>query len=121
MRYIYRTTNQENGRVYIGQRHAPKGVTPEKDKYLGSGTLLLAAIAKYGRLSFLKEILHICKNQEEADRIEIYEIAKHREELGRGMVYNMSSGGQFMRPDDHRETTSAGLKRFYSNPEKQKK
>jgi group I intron endonuclease len=45
--YIYKTTNNINGKVYIGQRVTSNNI--ENDDYLGSGKLLLKAIAKYGK------------------------------------------------------------------------
>lgn len=56
MNYIYMTTNLINGKKYIGKH---KGEL--NDSYLGSGTLLLRAIKKYGKENFKKEILYISK------------------------------------------------------------
>lgn len=44
--YIYKTTNLINGKIYIGKRSHEN---PEKDKYMGSGTVLRKAFNKYGR------------------------------------------------------------------------
>lgn len=41
--YIYKTTNLINGKIYIGKRSHEN---PEKDKYMGSGTLLRKAFNK---------------------------------------------------------------------------
>lgn len=43
--YIYKTTNLLNGKIYVGQHKAEKF---EPDKYLGSGTIFLEALQKYG-------------------------------------------------------------------------
>lgn len=48
---IYKTTNQINGKWYIGRN------STNDPKYLGSGVLLDKAIKKYGRDNFKKEIL----------------------------------------------------------------
>lgn len=58
--YVYKTTNLINGKIYIGQSNKD----PDKSKsYYGSGTLFLRAFSKYGRASFVKEILCECATQ----------------------------------------------------------
>ena len=51
---IYKTTNLINGKFYVGK---DSNNNPE---YLGSGRLLCKAIDKYGRESFVKEIIEEC-------------------------------------------------------------
>jgi group I intron endonuclease len=51
--YIYEVTNLVNGKTYIGQ-HITDNL---EDGYLGSGKALKAAIKKYGRDNFKKEVL----------------------------------------------------------------
>jgi hypothetical protein len=42
MKYIYKVTNKLNNKIYIGQ-------TAKNDSnYLGSGTIILKAVLKYG-------------------------------------------------------------------------
>lgn len=85
---IYRITNNINGKTYIGQHK----YTDINDRYMGSGVLILAAIRKYGRNNFTKEILYSrIKLRETANSLEIIAIAKERE---RGKAeYNISDGG----------------------------
>jgi hypothetical protein len=59
---IYKTTNLHNGKFYIGV-HETENPT---DSYLGSGRSILAAIKKYGKSSFRKEVLHLFEDMEEA-------------------------------------------------------
>jgi len=54
---IYKTTNNVNGKIYIGK---DKKNNP---KYLGSGKILKQAITKYGRESFTKEIIEECEDE----------------------------------------------------------
>lgn len=64
---LYRTTNVNNGKIYVGIH---KTENPHDD-YLGSGKLLKLAIRKYGRESFTKEILaeySTLENAREAER-----------------------------------------------------
>ena len=50
---IYQTTNLVNSKYYLG-KHITKN---PNDRYLGSGPKLKNAIKKYGRKSFIKNIL----------------------------------------------------------------
>ncbi len=58
--YIYKTTNKINGKYYIGMHTA----SSMDNEYLGSGKILKHAIRKYGRDSFVKEILTFAINRE---------------------------------------------------------
>ena len=57
--YIYKITNLTNGKVYIG---AHEGFID--DDYFGSGKLIIAAIKKYGKDKFSKEILEEFSSRE---------------------------------------------------------
>lgn len=71
--YIYKITNKLNGKTYIGQ-HLDRG-----DDYWGSGTNIKRAIAKYGKESFIKEIIiDNISSQEEADKLELKEITANK-------------------------------------------
>lgn len=59
---VYRVTNLKNQKIYVGVH---KTRVPD-DEYLGSGTLIVRAVAKYGPASFSKEVLHIFSRKEEA-------------------------------------------------------
>lgn len=60
--YVYQTTNNINGKIYIGVHAANK----LENKYLGSGTNLHKAIKKYGRENFTKIILAIYQSYDDA-------------------------------------------------------
>lgn len=115
MRYIYITTNLINGKRYLGQRKTPKGKTPKSDTYLGSGTLLLAAIKKYGKNNFKKEIIHECYSQKDADFLEILEIEQREILSNKDKWYNRDAGGQYGRSEKHSELTSNAMKEFYAD------
>lgn len=85
--YIYLTTNNINGKKYIGQH---KGYLD--DDYYGSGTTILKAIDKYGKQNFSKQILCICKSREEADQQEKYYIQKYNA-VENSNFYNNAEGG----------------------------
>ena len=79
---IYKTTNIINNKIYIGQ------TTKLNDKnYIGSGLLIKKAIKKYGKNSFLREILNTCEDQKELDNKEQYWIKELKPE------YNLDLGG----------------------------
>jgi group I intron endonuclease len=81
---VYKTTNLENGKTYIGQ-------TCRKDSqvgnYIGSGNLIKKAISKYGKDSFIRETLFECNSQDQLDRMERLSIALF------GPDYNIAIGG----------------------------
>lgn len=59
--YIYKTTNQINGKFYIGM-HCTDNLN---DGYIGSGTQLKRSIIKHGKENFKREILEFLPNKEE--------------------------------------------------------
>lgn len=65
---IYKITNLINGKFYIGKQTRIR----KNDKYLGSGTLIIKAVNKYGRKNFKKEILEVCNNNAELNNKEVY-------------------------------------------------
>lgn len=62
------------------------------DRYLASGKYISAAIKKYGRENFKKEILYRCSNDEEMRQLEKYLITE--DFLKRPNVYNIRPGGR---------------------------
>ena len=85
---IYKTTNTINGKYYLG-KHQTNNL---EDGYLGSGILLINAIKKYGRDSFIKEILFVFDNEVDMN-------AKERELITEEIVrskktYNKGIGGE---------------------------
>lgn len=83
---IYKTTNIINNKIYIGKDES------NNPNYLGSGILLNAAIKKYSRENFKKEILEICKDKNELEIREIYWISKFNT-TNRNIGYNITEGG----------------------------
>lgn len=63
---VYLITNLINGKKYIGMD------TKNNPNYLGSGSLIMKAIKKYGRENFKKEILEICSTINELEKRETY-------------------------------------------------
>lgn len=86
--YIYETTNNVNGKKYIGKR-----VSNIYDKYyLGSGLLLQKALDKYGRENFSQVILEECYSNDELNACEKKWI-KTRNATSSPDYYNIAEGG----------------------------
>lgn len=83
---IYKTTNNINGKIYIG-----KNKTNNKN-YLGSGIVLKQAIKKYGKENFSKEILEECDTFQLLNEREIYWILFYNS-IDPKIGYNRSKGG----------------------------
>ena len=86
--YIYKTTNLINGKIYIGQHKSKVFDT----KYVGSGTIIINAINKYGIENFKCELIEECDSYENLNEKECYWIEKlncRNPEIG----YNLRFGG----------------------------
>lgn len=86
--YVYLTTNLVNNKKYIGQ-HRSSVIDP---CYLGSGTIFVKALKKYGSKNFSQEILCECETYQELDDKEIYYIDLY-DAVRRDDFYNVSLGG----------------------------
>lgn len=86
--YVYKTTNNENGKIYIGVH---KSEDIENDSYIGSGYILRKSIERYGKNSFSREILFEFDTSELAFQKE-REIV-NEEFIKRDDVYNLVVGG----------------------------
>lgn len=85
---VYKTTNLINGKIYIG-----KHITMNpNDKYLGSGKQIKAAIVKYGKENFKKEVLFIFDNKHDMTNKEKDLVTE--EFCKRLDTYNMHEGGE---------------------------
>lgn len=85
--YIYLTTNAINGMKYIGKHYGELD-----DAYLGSGKLLKADIAKYGKEHFQKSILYISNDDLENSEKEKQFIALYNA-VSNPLFYNIHEGG----------------------------
>ena len=84
---IYKTTNQINGKFYIGKR-----VTKNpNDYYLGSGIAIKNAIKKYGKENFSKEILFYLDNKKAMAKKEVEIVTEDL--INDPQCYNMKVGG----------------------------
>jgi hypothetical protein len=86
---VYKITNRFDGKIYIGC-HSTKN---KNDRYMGSGTEIRKALKKYGRKSFVKEILFEFDTKEEMLTKEKELVTK--EFCLRQDTYNVIEGGGF--------------------------
>ncbi|MFK5882813.1 MAG: GIY-YIG nuclease family protein [Candidatus Izemoplasma sp.] len=85
---VYKTTNQINGKVYIGV-HKTKNIN---DDYLGSGNHLKYSIKKYGKENFTKKVLKVFTNPEDMFKIE--SLLVNEEFVNNNKTYNLKLGGE---------------------------
>ena len=120
--YIYKTTNIENGKIYIGLSEKSSDST---EKYLGSGDNMKKAISKYGSASFTKEILedNIIDKKSLAES-EIKWIAFYKSD-DRKIGYNLSPGGDLnpghMKKQIYQYSTKGELLHIYPNIDEAKR
>jgi len=92
---VYITTNNINGKKYIG-KHNGKNVN-----YLGSGKILKDAINKYRKENFKKEIIYTCKSEKEAYEKEL-ELSEIYDVVNNSDWYNLKYGGVgFLSGENH--------------------
>jgi hypothetical protein len=84
---IYKITNKINNKIYIGI-HQTDNVN---DNYMGSGKLIKAAIKKYGKSSFNKDIIFIFDTLDQAIEKEKEIICE--DFIAREDTYNIALGG----------------------------
>lgn len=123
---IYKVTNLINEKVYIGKHKT----TNLDDNYLGSGTLILRAIRKYGEENFRKEILYIFDNEKDMNDCEKSLVDNNF--INSDNTYNLTCGGhgswEFINKNGlnniNNNSRKAGLihaKRMKDDPEYRKK
>lgn len=84
---VYCTTNLINGKKYIGRD------LNNNPKYLGSGKLFRAAVKKYGKENFEKEILCYAKSNKDLNELEKYYINYYNADKS-DLFYNIALGGE---------------------------
>ena len=113
--YVYRITNIQNGRQYIGrkyfyQKRKPKGgkrrITSESDwkRYYGSSDELKRDVKEYGKETFKREIISLHEtlgkvNYEETKQLFLHNVLMEALDDGTPMYYNSNILGRYMRKD----------------------
>ena len=113
--YVYRITNIESGRQYIGrkyfyQKRKPKGgkrrITSESDwkRYYGSSDELKQDIKQFGKDKFRREIISLHTtlgkvNYEETKQLFLHNVLMESLDDGTPMYYNSNILGRYMKKD----------------------
>ena len=113
--YVYRITNIESGRQYIGrkyfyQKRKPKGgkrrITSESDwkRYYGSSDELKQDVREYGKDKFRREIISLHEtlgkvNYEETKQLFLHNVLMEALDDGTPMYYNNNILGRYMKKD----------------------
>ena len=113
--YVYRITNIQNGRQYIGrkyfyQKRKPKGgkrrITSESDwkRYYGSSDELKQDVKEFGKDNFRREIISLHEtlgkvNYEETKQLFLHNVLMEALDDGTPMYYNSNILGRYMRKD----------------------
>ena len=113
--FVYRITNLQTGKQYIGrkyftQRRKPRGgkrrVTSESDwkKYYGSSDELKADVKTFGKPNFNREIISLHKtlgktNYEETRQLFLHNVLTEALDDGTPAYYNSNVLGRYYRKD----------------------
>ena len=113
--FVYRITNLQSGRQYIGrkyfyQKRKPKGgkrrVTSESDwkRYYGSSAELKQDVKQFGKEIFRREIISLHKtigrvNYEETRQLFLNNVLTEADTDGTPKYYNSNILGRYMRKD----------------------
>lgn len=110
---IYKATNLENGKVYIGQ--TIKSLETRKNVHYSkysSCVYFHNALMKYPKDSWTWEVIEQCDSREELDKKEIYWIAFYNSKNS-AFGYNLTDGGQGSRgviiTDEHKRKTRESM------------
>lgn len=110
--YVYKITNSQNGKWYIGV-HSTDNLD---DGYMGSGTYIRRAIKKYGKEKFTKDIIKFFDNRDSAFEFEknivTEEVVKSSYSYN-GCVGGSGAVGTLPKSEEHKLNISIAQKRRY--------
>lgn len=87
--YVYKMTNKLNNKIYVGKRKS----AIFDEQYWGGGKIIAAAVRKYGKENFDREILEWCESKQQLEERERFWITElHARDLNIG--YNLAEGGE---------------------------
>lgn len=110
---IYKITNTDNGKIYIGQ--TTRTVEERFQEHMDSPYLIGCAIRKHGVEKFTIEVIATCESKEELDAQEIRFIAEYDCMAPKG--YNLTAGGDSgSRCDESKERNSVAQQKRFEDP-----
>lgn len=109
--YIYAVTNILNGKKYVGQHTLVKNDKLKSKDYFASGTAIQAAVKKYGRKAFKREVLEWTTDLSNLSHLEYNWICIFEKEFGRENMYNLdfkenTASNGVWKQDEFKYTTS---------------
>jgi group I intron endonuclease len=119
MHYLYRITNQINGKIYIGQSNNNRRWS--QHKYFAkhpeqTGQHIHRAMAKYGVDNFVFEKIATCRTQEDANEVESFLIIQY-DSRNKEYGYNSRIGGiagvRGTVSEETKKKQSEGMKKAY--------
>lgn len=107
MGYIYKITNKEDGKAYIGQTCRDPNIRWKEhyNRDIDKDTYFHRALKKYGKDNFLWEVIEECDNKILNER-EIYWIKYYDTYYKNNKGYNMTYGGEY---ENHLEKAIVGI------------
>ena len=111
---IYKYTNSQNGKVYIGQTSKTLDERAQsKGRNYRESARFYNAILKYGWDAFVPTIITTVETQEEANQLERYYISKYQSTDDR-YGYNISLGGdcKYMSPETRKKISDKAKERY---------
>ncbi len=120
MHYIYKITNTENKKIYIGQTNNPSlrwSQHKSNAKYDRGNQVITRAITKYGAEKFEFEVIATCLTQKDTDIAEEIIIAQY-DSRNKSIGYNVDAGGNTTpRTPETGKKISDALNKFYETHE----
>lgn len=118
MHYIYKITNNINGKIYIGQTNNPtrRWWQHTSSARCNKGNQLITkAMIKHGLDNFDFSVICTCCTQEDTDEIEIL-LIKQYNSTDMSVGYNLAKGGsKLISTPEIRNKISKSLKEYYKN------
>lgn len=116
MHYVYKITNTENNKVYIGQTNSPSlrwSQHKSNAKCNRGNQIITRAISKYGVNNFEFDVIATCRTQEDVDITE-EQVIQQYDSRNKEKGYNVDIGGNTSpRTPEISQKISTALQKYY--------